>query len=129
MTLEGDNVSARVLRTERPVRIDDYAKSRGSLATQVRESGVRSAIGSPIVVDGRLWGVVIAATRRTERLPTGSESHMGLPNHTAIVEKASIATVIQPMTWGMLERAWTSASGRLLEMPAERVAHRSERPI
>src|SRR4051812_23963327 len=76
VTLEGDNVSARVLRTERPVRIDDYAKSTGSLATRVRESGVRSAIGSPIVVDGRLWGVVVAATTRTDRLPAGSESHM-----------------------------------------------------
>src|SRR3954447_17166905 len=76
VSLEGDNVSARVLRTKRPVRIDDYSKSTGSLATRVRESGVRSAIGSPIVVDGRLWGVVVAATARADRLPSGSESHM-----------------------------------------------------
>jgi signal transduction histidine kinase len=76
LDLEGDNVTAEVLRTGRPVRIDDYGEMSGPLAAYISGLGIRSAIGSPIVVDGRLWGAVVAATRRSEPLPPGSESHL-----------------------------------------------------
>lgn len=52
--LEGDSVVARVLRTPRPARIDDYTNATGWLGSFVRELGYRSAVGSPIVVEGRL---------------------------------------------------------------------------
>jgi signal transduction histidine kinase len=39
--------------------------------------GVRAVIGSPIVVDGRVWGAVVAATQQDEPLPADSELHLG----------------------------------------------------
>ncbi len=42
----------------------------------MREAGVRSAVGAPIVVEGRLWGVIIAASRQDEPLPAGTESRV-----------------------------------------------------
>ena len=72
----GHNVISEVRRTGRPARVDDYATATGAIAAAARETGVRSAAGSPIVVDGRLWGVVIAASRRAELLPAGTESRI-----------------------------------------------------
>jgi GAF domain-containing protein len=61
--VEGHSVAAKVLTTGRPARLDDYSEASGDLGTQMREAGIRSAVGAPIVVEGRLWGVTIAATR------------------------------------------------------------------
>jgi len=77
LPLEGENVSARVHGTGRPARLDDYTLASGRLGTQMREAGIRSAVGAPIVVEGRLWGVIIAATRRDAPLPAGIESRIG----------------------------------------------------
>jgi signal transduction histidine kinase len=76
LSLEGESVTARVLTTGRPARLDDYLVASGGLGTQMREAGIRSAVGAPIVVEGRLWGVIIAATRQHEPLPTGVESRV-----------------------------------------------------
>ena len=77
LTLEGDNLAARVFRTERPARVDDYAKATGSLAVLARGVGIRFAVGTPIIVEGRLWGVMIAAAREPEPLPVEAESRIG----------------------------------------------------
>jgi signal transduction histidine kinase len=69
----GENVSSMVFRTGRPARIDDYAKASGPVGDLVHELGIRSAVGCPIVVEGRLWGAMIAASRGTA-LPAGTES-------------------------------------------------------
>ena len=76
-TLEGESVAALVLRTERPARIDDYTSATGSIAEYVRGLGVRSAVGVPIVIEGRLWGSMVAASGRAPSLPTGTEARMG----------------------------------------------------
>jgi signal transduction histidine kinase len=76
VTLEGDSVASLVKRTQRPVRVDDYAGASGSLAAYAREWGMRAAIGAPIVVDGRLWGVIVAMAQHAEAIPPGTESRM-----------------------------------------------------
>jgi len=76
-TLGGDNLGTLVLRTGRPARIDDYTKVTGSLGAYAHELGVRSGVGTPIVVHGRLWGAIAAASRRPEPLPAGTESRIG----------------------------------------------------
>jgi signal transduction histidine kinase len=73
--LDGDNVTSMVRRTGRPARVDDYAGAGGALASAVRNSGVRASVGCPIVVDGRLWGVMIAAARDAP-MPADSESRI-----------------------------------------------------
>jgi GAF domain-containing protein len=77
LNLEGKNVAAIVRDTGQPARIDDYAHVASPMGTRARESGVRSAVGSPIVVDGELWGSMTAVTMREEPLPADAESRIG----------------------------------------------------
>jgi GAF domain-containing protein len=77
MPVDGENVTALVHRTGRPARLDDYAGTSGAIGEQVRGLGTSSAVGCPIVVDGRLWGIIIAAQGVAEPLPVGAESRIG----------------------------------------------------
>ena len=78
MPLDGENVAARVRRTEQPARIDDYPeKANGPIGDRVRGLGFRSAVGSPIAVGGRLWGGMIVSSRQTAALPPETESRIG----------------------------------------------------
>jgi GAF domain-containing protein len=69
-------VTATVRRTERPARMEHYDRTRGAIAELVQALGVRAAVGAPIVVEGRLWGVVIANWRREESPPSDTEERM-----------------------------------------------------
>ncbi|MCW2965900.1 MAG: hypothetical protein JWO17_3152 [Actinomycetia bacterium] len=73
LVLGGDSVSTRVLRTLRPARIDDYAIPQGATADYMRSLGMRSAVGAPIMVEGRLWGMLTAASLHSEPVPPGTE--------------------------------------------------------
>jgi signal transduction histidine kinase len=73
LSLEGDNVATRALRTQRPARIDDYTEAKGSTAEYVRSLGVRAAVGTPIVVEGQVWGLMTAGSLQPEPLPAGTE--------------------------------------------------------
>ena len=76
LPLEGENVATLVLRTAQPVLIDDYATATGEHAALLRQTGVRSAAGAPIVVDARLWGVMSAGSIQSKPLPAGTESRI-----------------------------------------------------
>jgi len=76
LPLEGHSTPALVHRTERPALIDDYASATGELAARMRETAARSAAGSPIFVDVRPWGVMVAGSMQPEPLPAGTESRI-----------------------------------------------------
>jgi signal transduction histidine kinase len=76
LKLEGESVAALVFRTGQPARIDDYPNAGGPLSDALGRVGVRSAAGAPIVVQGRLWGVMAAGSARPEPLPLGTESRL-----------------------------------------------------
>jgi signal transduction histidine kinase len=76
-SLEGDNIAAMVLRTVRTVRMDSHADAAGPAAAQIRELGLRSGVGAPIIVDGRLWGVAVVGESRREPLPPDTEERVG----------------------------------------------------
>ena len=75
---EGENVTSMVRRTGRPARIEDYQRARGPIADLARavERNVSSAVGAPIVVDGRLWGVIIASWGSERSAPGDTEERM-----------------------------------------------------
>jgi GAF domain-containing protein len=75
--VEGDNVIGRVLRTQQPARIDDYSDATGLVAENVRSIGVRAAVGVPVLVGGRIWGVMAVGSSRPEPLPAGTEMRIG----------------------------------------------------
>jgi signal transduction histidine kinase len=70
------SVVALVLESGRPARIDDFANAPGSAAAYARSLGVRSAVATPIVVEGRLWGTVCVFSRRPEPLLADAEARM-----------------------------------------------------
>ena len=76
LVVDGDNVASAVLRDGRLARIDSFADAGGPLAERLRALGVQSSAGSPIIVHGRLWGVMVAASRSDEPIPPGAESRL-----------------------------------------------------
>ena len=73
--LGGRNVSTLVFETGRPARINDYADSSGEVGKISRESGTRAAVGAPVSVEGRLWGVLLVSSP-SEPLPAGTEERL-----------------------------------------------------
>jgi GAF domain-containing protein len=86
VALEGESVSTLVLRTGRPARIDSYASAAGPLSESLQGAGVRSAVGAPIIVAGRLWGVMAAGSTKPEPLPADTEER--LANFTELLATA-----------------------------------------
>jgi PAS domain S-box-containing protein len=76
LDLEGESVAGLVLRTGRPARMHGYENARGAGAALGRELGLRASVGAPIVVDQRLWGVMIASSKGDGELPVDAESRI-----------------------------------------------------
>jgi signal transduction histidine kinase len=72
----GRNLATLVSETRRPARLDDYADATGPLAEGIREVGIRSALGTPIIVEGRLWGLMVAGSRQKQPLPPDTEARL-----------------------------------------------------
>ena len=77
LPVEGRNTISLVVETERPARIDDYSTATGPAGEIAKSAGIRGAVGCPIVIQGRLWGVAVAGTRGEEPLPADSEERIG----------------------------------------------------
>ena len=69
--------TAEVARTGRPARTEGHHLSTvsGETADEMRRMGVSSAIASPIIVEGDLWGVITVSTN-TEPLPPGADERV-----------------------------------------------------
>ena len=74
--LDSTGVIATVRQTGRPARIEDYAHMTGEIAAVFRGAGVRSAVASPIVVEGRLWGAMVIHSPRHEPFPESTEARL-----------------------------------------------------
>jgi signal transduction histidine kinase len=73
--LGGQNVPTMVFQSGRAARIDDFASPSGLVAETLRELGVRAAVGVPVSVEGRLWGVMIVGSRAAPP-PAGTEARL-----------------------------------------------------
>jgi PAS domain S-box-containing protein len=78
LSLAGDNVSGQVYRTGRTARMDDYGAAVGPLAVVARSRGVRSSLGAPIVVESRLWGVIVSSWSEMQAPPPDAEARLRL---------------------------------------------------
>jgi signal transduction histidine kinase len=69
--------SAEVYRTGCSARVDamDWSSASGPVAGAARRLGIVSSVGSPIVVEGRLWGAMNVASA-DELLPFGLEGRL-----------------------------------------------------
>jgi PAS domain S-box-containing protein len=73
VALDGATVAASILRSGLPERLDSYEGLTGSTADLLRSLGLRSAVGAPIHLGGRLWGAVLISTTQEYSFPAGAE--------------------------------------------------------
>jgi signal transduction histidine kinase len=100
LSLEGPSVTAAVSRSGRPARMDSYEGIAAPVADAIRELGIRSSVGVPIVVEGRPWGVMAVSSKGHEPLPADTEARtahftelvaMAISNTEARAEVKSLA--------------------------------------
>jgi signal transduction histidine kinase len=76
MSLGGRNVHTLVAETGQAARLDEYAGVSGAVADVAREFGVRTAVGAPVSVEGRPWGVIILVSTSERPLPANTEARL-----------------------------------------------------
>jgi hypothetical protein len=74
--VEGNTLATLVQRSGRPARIDSYDNVAGPIAARVRAVGVRAAVGVPIIVDGRVWGLAGVGSLQPGPMPADTEVHI-----------------------------------------------------
>jgi signal transduction histidine kinase len=65
-----------VFETGRPARMDSYADASGPVADTARKVGFRSAVSTPITVEGGVWGVIGVGSLREHPLPPDTEARL-----------------------------------------------------
>ena len=108
--LQPGMASAAAIHTRRSARISGEKLADGPFGAIVGKLGMRAAIATPIVVEGRYWGVTVAATSR-EDFPAGTESRMA-----DFMELAGMAIANAQAEQRLRELADTQASLRRLAM-------------
>jgi signal transduction histidine kinase len=116
--IEEGTLSAVVLRTGRPARIDSYADVPGPTAALARQVGVRSSVGCPITVQGRPWGLTAVGSRRPEPLAADTEARVA--GFTELVATAIANTQA---------RAELAASRTRIVQAADQTRRRIEREL
>jgi predicted ATPase/signal transduction histidine kinase len=76
LTLEGDNLAARVLRTGGAARMDSHEDAPGPVSAAIRAMGLRGTVGAPIIVNGKVWGMAALGSPGPEPLPPGTEERI-----------------------------------------------------
>ena len=74
--LGGENLSTLIFRSARPARFDDYGGATGAAAAIGRDLGCRAAVGVPVTVEGRVWGLMGVLSTRDDRLPADAEARL-----------------------------------------------------
>jgi sugar diacid utilization regulator len=87
--VEGNTIAALVQRSGWSARIDSYDNVAGPIAARVRAVGVRAAVGAPIIVDGRLWGLAAVGSMQSGPMPADVEVHIS--RFTELIATAIVA--------------------------------------
>jgi signal transduction histidine kinase len=74
--VEGESVTSKLYRSGRPERVDDYGVVQSELAARLREFGIRSVVGAPIHVAGRLWGALMVSSELAHAFPPDTEARI-----------------------------------------------------
>jgi signal transduction histidine kinase len=107
-----------ILASGRPARKDDYSTMPGPVGAAVREDRMASMVGVPIVVDGSIWGFMVAGGGPGEAIPAGTEER--LARFTEL-----LATAVSNITM----RAELAASRARVIAAADEARRRIERDL
>jgi len=72
----GQNLHTQIFQTHQPARLDTIVGDLGPALAPALAAGVRTAVGVPISVEGRLWGVMNVSSTRQEPLPSDTEARL-----------------------------------------------------
>jgi signal transduction histidine kinase len=75
--LGGKNLVTIISETFSPARLDHYDGVSGARVERLAKAGFRSGVGAPIMVQGRLWGAVLAASFDKRALSLDAETRIG----------------------------------------------------
>ena len=118
VALGGQNVTTLVFETGRSARIDSYADGAGPLANEIREEGLRSAVGTPIIVEGHMWGVIGTGSSLEQPLPADTEARL-----------ASFTELVATAIANAESRAALAASRARIVAAADETRRRIERDL
>jgi signal transduction histidine kinase len=76
-SFDGESVPAVVFRTGRAARRDSHENAPSPEIQYIHELGLRSGVGVPIVVAGRLWGAANVGSSQPQPLPPDTEARVG----------------------------------------------------
>jgi signal transduction histidine kinase len=77
LPLGGHNVTTLVYRTGQPSRLDYDDLISGVIGqVAIHDWGLRSSVGVPISIEGRLWGAMVVAFTHEELLPADTEARL-----------------------------------------------------
>ena len=65
-----------MFETGRPARLDHYADNSSGRSVRRPRGGLRSAVGTPVIVEGRLWGLIGAGSTLGQPLPPDTEARL-----------------------------------------------------
>ena len=75
-SLEGESIAAMVRRSGRVARMDSHDHASGSAAARIRELGLTSGVGAPIMAGSQVWGAAIAGSSRSDAFPASAEQRV-----------------------------------------------------
>jgi signal transduction histidine kinase len=73
---EPGSMNDSIRRTRAPARFDEISDATGDLGTRVPE-GIRSAVGAPVVIEGSVWGMLVARGGGERPLAPETEQSLG----------------------------------------------------
>jgi signal transduction histidine kinase len=76
LKVAGQGVAVSVLQTGGAARTKHFDGPPGSVARFFAEAGMTASAGSPIVVEGRRWGIALAASPDADTFPAGTETRI-----------------------------------------------------
>jgi sugar diacid utilization regulator len=74
--VDGNTLAAIVQCTGGAARMDSYEDSTGQLAERIRAMGLRAAVGVPVIVDGRVWGLAAMGWADPGPMPADTEARI-----------------------------------------------------
>jgi signal transduction histidine kinase len=83
---DATSVAGMVFTTAHPARKDHYADASGEIAAMADKLRIRSSAAAPVVIDARLWGVLIASSNGHQPLAADTEARIAA--FTALVATA-----------------------------------------
>ncbi|HWN22600.1 MAG TPA: GAF domain-containing protein [Gaiellaceae bacterium] len=74
--VDDEGIAGMILASGGPARRDDYSTMPGQLGDALRKDEMVSTVGVPIVVDGSIWGFMVAAAKPGRPIPSDIEKRL-----------------------------------------------------